>query len=111
MKPDNIIIDSKNDVIIIDFDYSKKIYFPNMISINNNTQIKNANQKELPHIINKLEKYESIYKISDKYKYEEPIERSFLQYFLGYIYYYGEYASINIYKAITKFEKSSNQKL
>ncbi|KAK8897368.1 hypothetical protein M9Y10_015312 [Tritrichomonas musculus] len=74
-----------------------------------NNQLKSSNEAVLQHTINELEKYESIFKTADKYMYEESFERSYLQYFLGYIYYTGQYVSQNIVKAIFELEKASNQ--
>ena len=39
--------------------------------------------------------------------HETSLEQSYLQYFLGYIYYYGKYFSLN--KAIIHLEKASNK--
>ena len=63
---------------------------------NKNVQLNNANKLELPNIIKQLEKYESIFKTADKYMHEEPIELSFLEYFMGFIYYSYQYVSTAI---------------
>ena len=72
-------------------------------------KLKKSNETELPYIIYELEKYESIFKISDKYMHGKSIERSYLHYFLGVIYYNKKYVSLNIDNAIIYLGKSSSQ--
>lgn len=91
---------------------NKRPYISNLIDgfiISDNNEIKDIKKIVIPQIIREFQKYEFKLINSNYLEFEQSVDKSYLEYFIGYTYFFSEYISQDINKAIKYLTISANQ--